>query len=118
VVQAVAGNHGAWPPGYPFLGLRASPTRRSTVRGPRSSIAFAAPGSSSVAASAGPRPRAKMTVMTDAKRQAVADCGAREMEAVRIERLREDARRPMAANLAEAIKLSHKLLKLARAPRR
>jgi hypothetical protein len=59
-----------------------------------------------------------MTAMTDAKRQAVADAGVREAEAVRIERLREDARRPMSVNLAEAITLSHKLLKLADAPRR
>ncbi len=56
--------------------------------------------------------------MTDAKRQAVADPGAREMEAVRIARLQDDARRPMSVNLAEAIALSHKLLKLADAPRR
>jgi hypothetical protein len=40
------------------------------------------------------------------------------MEAVRIERLQEDARRTMSVNLAEAIALSHKLLKLADAPRR
>ena len=59
-----------------------------------------------------------MTAMTDARRQAVADPGAREMEGVRIERLQEDARRPMSVNLAETIALSHKLLKLADAPRR
>ena len=59
-----------------------------------------------------------MSVVADAKRQAVADPGAREMEAVRIERLQEDARRPMSVNLAETIALSHKLLKLADAPRR
>lgn len=59
-----------------------------------------------------------MTDMTDAKRQAVAGPGALETEAIRIERLQEDARRPMSVNLAEAIALSHKLLKLADAPRR
>jgi len=59
-----------------------------------------------------------MTAMTGVKRQGVADRGAREMEAVRIERLQADARRPMSVNLAEAIALSHKLLKFADAPRR
>jgi hypothetical protein len=59
-----------------------------------------------------------MTVMAGDERQEVADRGAREMEAVRIERLRDDARRSMSVNLAEAIALSHKLIKLADAPRR
>ena len=59
-----------------------------------------------------------MTAMTDAKRQTVADARVRETEAVRIERLQEDARRPMSVNLADTITLSHKLLKLADAPRR
>jgi len=34
-------------------------------------------------------------------------------EAVRIQRLREDAQRPMSVNLAETIALSHALLKMA-----
>ena len=34
-------------------------------------------------------------------------------EAVRIRRLREDARRPISVNLAETIALSHALLKMA-----
>jgi len=34
-------------------------------------------------------------------------------EAVRVQRLREDARRPMSVNLAETIALSHKLLQFA-----
>jgi hypothetical protein len=37
--------------------------------------------------------------------------GAAEAEAVRIGRLREDARRSLSVNLAEGIALSHKLLR-------
>jgi hypothetical protein len=33
------------------------------------------------------------------------------MEKIRIERLREDARRPLSVNLSEGIALSHKLLR-------
>jgi len=43
---------------------------------------------------------------------------AEEAEAVRINRLREDARRPISVNLAETIALSHALLKMADAARR
>jgi hypothetical protein len=43
---------------------------------------------------------------------------AAEAEAVRIRRLREDARRPMSVNLAETIALSHALLKMADATQR
>jgi hypothetical protein len=32
-------------------------------------------------------------------------------EAIRVQRLREDARRPMSVNLAEGIALSHKLMR-------
>ena len=39
-------------------------------------------------------------------------------EAVRLRRLREDARRPMSVNLAETIALSHALLKMAAAAKR
>jgi hypothetical protein len=39
-------------------------------------------------------------------------------EAVRVQRLREDARRPISVNLAETIALSHKLMRLAGAARR
>ncbi len=38
-------------------------------------------------------------------------------EAVRVQRLREDAQRPMSVNLAETIELSHALLKMAAAQR-
>jgi hypothetical protein len=38
---------------------------------------------------------------------------AAEAEAVRLNRLREDAQRPMSVNLAETIALSHALLKMA-----
>ena len=41
----------------------------------------------------------------------------REMEAVRIKRLREDARRPLSVNLEETIALSHFLLSFAGAAR-
>jgi hypothetical protein len=44
--------------------------------------------------------------------------GAAEAEAVRIRRLREDARRPISVNLAEGIALSHKLICLAGAARK
>lgn len=43
---------------------------------------------------------------------------AAEAEAVRVNRLREDARRPISVNLAETIALSHALLKMADAARR
>jgi hypothetical protein len=39
-------------------------------------------------------------------------------EAVRIGRLREDARRPISVNLAEGIALSHKLMRFTGAARR
>jgi hypothetical protein len=43
---------------------------------------------------------------------------AAEAEAVRINRLREDARRPISVNLAETIALSHALLKMVDAAQR
>jgi hypothetical protein len=43
---------------------------------------------------------------------------AAEAEAVRVNRLREDARRPISVNLAETIALSHALLKMADAAQR
>lgn len=39
-------------------------------------------------------------------------------EAVRVKRLREDAKRPISVNLAETIALSHQLLKMADAAQR
>lgn len=39
-------------------------------------------------------------------------------EAVRVRRLREDARRPLSVNLAETIALSHELIKTAEAAKR
>lgn len=44
--------------------------------------------------------------------------GAESAEAVRVRRLREDARRPISVNLAETIALSHKLMRFAGAARR
>jgi hypothetical protein len=38
---------------------------------------------------------------------------AQQAEAVRLQRLREDAARPMSVNLAETIALSHKLMRFA-----
>jgi hypothetical protein len=43
---------------------------------------------------------------------------AAEAEAVRVRRLREDARRPISVNLAETIALSHALLRMADAAQR
>jgi len=43
---------------------------------------------------------------------------AAEAEAVRLNRLREDGRRPISVNLAETIALSHALLKMADAAQR
>lgn len=43
---------------------------------------------------------------------------AAEAEAVRVQRLRADAQRPMSVNLAETIALSHALLKMADAAQR
>jgi hypothetical protein len=39
-------------------------------------------------------------------------------EAVRVQRLREDARRPLGVNLAEGIALSHKLMRFTGAARK
>lgn len=39
-------------------------------------------------------------------------------EAVRLQRIREDARRPISVNLAEGIALSHKLMRFAGAARK
>jgi hypothetical protein len=39
-------------------------------------------------------------------------------EAVRLQRLREDAQRPMSVNLAEGIALSHKLMRFTGAARK
>ena len=42
---------------------------------------------------------------------------AAEAEAVRLQRLREDAQRPMSVNLAEGIALSHQLMRFTGAAR-
>jgi len=39
-------------------------------------------------------------------------------QAVRVQRIREDAQRPLSTNLAETIELSHKLMRFAGAARR
>jgi hypothetical protein len=44
--------------------------------------------------------------------------GAEAAEAVRVRRLREDARRPLSVNLAETIALSHELIKMVDAAKR
>lgn len=46
------------------------------------------------------------------------NAAAEAAEAVRLQRLRKDAERPMSVNLAETIALSHQLLEFAGAARR
>lgn len=43
---------------------------------------------------------------------------AEKVQAVRVQRIREDAKRPLSVNLAEAIELSHKLMQFTGAARR
>lgn len=45
------------------------------------------------------------------KHQTKSTSSAATAEAVRVQRLREDARRPLSENLAEGIALSHKLIR-------
>jgi hypothetical protein len=45
------------------------------------------------------------------------DAAAAAAEAVRLQRLREDAKRPMSVNLAEGIALSHQLMRFTGAAR-
>jgi hypothetical protein len=47
-----------------------------------------------------------------------ASSAAARAEAVRVQRLREDAKRPMSVNLAEGISLSHKLIRISAAARK
>jgi hypothetical protein len=47
------------------------------------------------------------------QRQNAPQSAAAKAEAVRVQRLREDAQRPMSVNLAEGIALSHKLMRFA-----
>jgi hypothetical protein len=51
------------------------------------------------------------------QREKAALSPAEAAEAVRVRRLREDARRPLAVNLAEGIALSHKLMRFTGAAR-
>jgi hypothetical protein len=48
----------------------------------------------------------------------VPNAAAAEAEAVRLQRLRADAQRPMSVNLSEGISLSHQLLQFVGAARR
>lgn len=52
------------------------------------------------------------------KGEATTPSAAEKAEAVRVQRLREDARRPIGVNLAETIALSHKLMRFAGSARR
>lgn len=54
--------------------------------------------------------------MTEREKQASA--AAARAEAVRVQRLREDAQRPMGVNLAEGIALSHKLIRVSETARK
>jgi hypothetical protein len=47
------------------------------------------------------------------KGNAATSSAAAKAEAVRVQRLREDAKRPISVNLAETIALSHKLMRFA-----
>lgn len=47
-----------------------------------------------------------------------APSAAEKAEAVRVQRLREDAQRPISVNLSETIALSHKLMRFAGSARR
>ncbi|HEX5983134.1 MAG TPA: hypothetical protein VFY69_02910 [Solirubrobacterales bacterium] len=47
------------------------------------------------------------------KGEASAPSAAEKAEAVRVQRLREDAKRPISVNLEETIALSHKLMRFA-----
>lgn len=51
-------------------------------------------------------------------REKAMSTAAANAEAVRVQRLREDAKRPMSVNLAETIALSHKLMQFAGSARR
>jgi len=51
------------------------------------------------------------------KGNAAPPSAAAKAEAVRVQRLREDAQRPISVNLAETIALSHKLMRFAGAAR-
>lgn len=50
-------------------------------------------------------------------RENAGSSSAANAEAVRVQRLREDAQRPMSVNLAEGIALSHKLMRFTGAAR-
>jgi hypothetical protein len=60
--------------------------------------------------------RIAFLVMSDSEHAAAS--AAQQAEAVRVQRLHEDARRPMSVNLAEGIALSHKLLQFTGAARK
>jgi hypothetical protein len=52
------------------------------------------------------------------EREKVTSSAAANAEAVRVQRLREDAQRPISVNLGEGIALSHKLMRFTGAARR
>jgi hypothetical protein len=52
------------------------------------------------------------------KDETAAPSPAEKAEAVRVQRLREDAKRPISVNLAEGIALSHKLMRFTGAARK
>lgn len=61
-----------------------------------------------------PSPVASLLVKGDEKDASAAE----KVQAVRVQRIREDAQRPLSVNLAETIELSHKLMRFAGAARR
>jgi hypothetical protein len=67
-----------------------------------------------------PRHRAKGSLTYDVRMATPKErpVAAVATEAVRVRRLREDARRPLSVNLAETIALSHELIKMVDAAKR
>lgn len=57
--------------------------------------------------------RGAASIPTMKKDEAAAPSTADKAEAVRVQRLREDAQRPISVNLSETIALSHKLMRFA-----
>lgn len=95
IVPRTAGIPEPEPPRAGLGPLRASVAPRLAAADPGRSVAL-------------PKPSATVLAMESTQR---ASKLAREAEVVRLNRLREDAQRPMSVNLAEGIALSHKLMR-------
>lgn len=62
-------------------------------------------------------PPTVVSILVMKERRNVERSSAAQAEAVRVQRLREDAQRPMGVNLSEGIALSHKLMRFTGAAR-